>query len=63
MIFKPGYTTKFDEIGKPSTGMGLPYIKELANHLNGSITLLDNVHSNETVFIIQLPLQRLVREG
>jgi two-component system sensor histidine kinase YcbA len=63
MIFKPGYTTKFDEVGKPSTGMGLPYIKELANRLNGSITLLDNPHSNETVFIIQLPLQHLVREG
>jgi two-component system sensor histidine kinase YcbA len=63
MIFKPGYTTKFDEAGKPSTGMGLPYIKVLVNSLNGSITLLDDSHSNETVFIIQLPLQRLVREG
>lgn len=63
LIFKPGYTTKFDVSGKPSTGMGLPFIKDLANSLNGSITLQDNPHSNETVFIIQLPLQHLVREG
>lgn len=63
LIFKPGYTTKFDVSGKPSTGMGLPYIKDLANSLNGSITLQENSHSNETIFIIQLPLQHLVREG
>ena len=61
LIFKPGYTTKFDPSGKPSTGMGLPYIKELAAHLHGSIDLEDNSH--ETVFIIQLPLQNLTKEG
>ncbi|EGO62835.1 sensor histidine kinase [Acetonema longum] len=61
LIFKPGYTTKFDLSGKPSTGMGLPYIKELAAHLHGSIDLETNPH--ETVFIIQLPLQNLTKEG
>ncbi len=61
LIFKPGYTTKFDPSGTPSTGMGLPYIKELANHLHGSIELEDN--PNETVFIIQLPLRNLTKEG
>ena len=27
LIFKPGYTTKYDNSGKPSTGMGLTYVK------------------------------------
>lgn len=63
LIFKPGYTTKFDEAGNPSTGMGLPYVKDLANSLHGSITLEDLPHTDETVFIIQLPLQSLTKEG
>lgn len=61
LIFKPGYTTKFDLSGNPSTGMGLPYIKDLANSLNGSLTLEENSHSNETLFIIKLPLQHVTR--
>jgi len=63
LIFKPGYTTKFDLSGNPSTGMGLPYIKDLANSLHGSITLEDLPHADETVFIIQLPLQSIITEG
>jgi two-component system sensor histidine kinase YcbA len=60
LIFRPGYTTKFDVSGNPSTGMGLPYIKDLANSLKGSLTLEENPHSNETVFIIKLPPQHLI---
>jgi len=63
LIFKPGYTTKFDLSGNPSTGMGLPYIKDLANSLHGSITLEDISDRSETVFIIQLPLQSVIKEG
>lgn len=63
LIFKPGYTTKFDQAGNPSTGMGLPYIKDLANSLHGSITLEDLPHSDETVFIIKLPLESVLKEG
>jgi len=63
LIFKPGYTTKFDLSGNPSTGMGLPYIKDLANSLHGNITLEETPHTDETVFIIQLPLQSIIKEG
>jgi two-component system sensor histidine kinase YcbA len=62
LIFKPGYTTKFDLTGNPSTGMGLPYIKDLANSLQGSITLED-IPTDKTVFTIQLPLQSVIKEG
>lgn len=63
LIFKPGYTTKFDLSGNPSTGMGLPYIKDLAHSLHGSITLKDIPDGDETVFTIQLPLQSVIKEG
>jgi two-component system sensor histidine kinase YcbA len=63
LIFKPGYTTKFNLSGNPSTGMGLPYIKDLANSLHGTITIEDNPSSDETMFIIQLPLRSIIKEG
>jgi two-component system sensor histidine kinase YcbA len=63
LIFKPGYTTKFNSAGNPSTGMGLPYVKYLANSLQGDIILENIPTSEETVFIIQLPLQSLTKEG
>jgi len=63
LIFKPGYTTKFDLLGNPSTGMGLPYIRDLATSLCGSITLVDIPNTDETAFIIQLPLQSVIKEG
>lgn len=63
LIFKPGYTTKFDAAGNPSTGMGLSYIKNLANSLHGSIAIEGTPPENKTVFIIQLPLKSLAKEG
>lgn len=63
LIFKPGYTTKFDAAGNPSTGMGLPYIKELAGSLQGSITLEDEpADGMTTAFVIRLPLHSLAKE-
>lgn len=61
LIFKPGYTTKYDVSGNPSTGMGLPYVKEVVNKLEGSVTLQDTPIENETIFIIKLPINNLVR--
>ncbi|NMM64862.1 sensor histidine kinase [Clostridium sp. P21] len=63
LIFKPGYTTKYDVNGKPSTGMGLSYVKELINNLKGSITLENDCIENKTAFIIQLPIDNLIEKG
>lgn len=61
LIFKPGYTTKYDKSGKPSNGMGLPYIKQLILSLNGSISInLNNI--NETVFKIKLPINSIIKK-
>lgn len=54
VIFEPGYTTKFDETGKASTGIGLSHVQSMTKELGGKIEV---VSSNEnTAFIIHLPL-------
>lgn len=58
LLFKPGYTTKFDAEGNPSSGVGLPYVKHLAGELDGTI-YLDNSMSNKTIFRLTLPLKNL----
>jgi two-component system sensor histidine kinase YcbA len=63
LIFKAGYTTKYDMYGTPSTGMGLPYIKKLVEELNGTIELKSEVNANNTVFIITLPIKSLSEKG
>lgn len=63
LIFKPGYTTKYDVSGKPSTGMGLPYVKEIVNNLKGEVSIHYNSKINETTFIIKLPIISLVKKG
>ncbi|WPC43644.1 sensor histidine kinase [Clostridium sp. JS66] len=63
LIFKPGYTTKYNINGEPSTGMGLPYVKELIGNLKGTVTLKDNTIENGTVFNIKLPINSLIAKG
>ena len=62
LIFRPGYTTKFDVSGNPSTGMGLPYVKDLAVSLNGSISLLEPTETDQTIFVIKLPLRSVTKD-
>lgn len=61
LIFKPGYTTKYDKTGKASNGMGLAYVSHLINALNGSISV--NSNTKETIFTIKLSIDKLIKEG
>ncbi len=63
LIFRPGYTTKFDASGTPSTGMGLPYIKDLASSLGGEIKIAAPLEGSGVIFTINLPLKSLTKEG
>ena len=58
-IFRPGYTTKYDSDGRASSGVGLTYVKSLAEHLGGSITAASDGKDNVT-FHIALPLNSLM---
>lgn len=61
LIFKPGFTSKYRGDGTPSTGIGLSYIKEMAEELGGKVTLSQKEH--ECIFMIRLPVQSLVEKG
>ena len=61
VIFDPGFTTKYDKQGNPSTGIGLAHVKELVTSLNGEITLVNK--PNGVLFIIKLPIHELIQKG
>lgn len=63
LIFKPGYTTKYDDVGNPSNGMGLPYVEELVTKLGGIVSLKSNQENKETIFVIRLPIKSLQEKG
>lgn len=58
LIFKPGYTTKFDVQGNSSTGVGLPYVKHLTTELGGTIDLYTDT-ANTVIFTLLIPLSKL----
>ncbi|KEK24634.1 histidine kinase [Bacillus gaemokensis] len=63
LVFKPGFTSKYDQTGTPSTGIGLSYIKEMVTELGGEVNLQGRESSNGCKFIVCLPEFSLTREG
>ncbi|WHZ00164.1 ATP-binding protein [Peribacillus simplex] len=61
VIFKPGFTSKYDHLGTPSTGIGLSYVKEVVKELGGDI-LFENSFDG-AVFTIILPIHKLIQKG
>jgi two-component system sensor histidine kinase YcbA len=62
VIFKPGFTSKYDHFGTPSTGIGLSYVKEVVKNLGGEI-IFQNKQNNVVVFSIKLPIINLIQKG
>ncbi len=64
LVFKPGFTNKYDNYGTPFTGIGLTYVKELVENLEGEILLQSKVGEISGLFYkIRLPIKRLTLEG
>lgn len=61
-IFEPGFTTKFDQAGIASNGIGLWYIKNVIENIGGGIKLIDSTKTEGTTFEIQLPVASLVEK-
>lgn len=61
LMFKPGFTTKYDQQGTPSTGIGLSYVKEMVDELEGELAAHDGATGRGTEFFIRLPINH-VRE-
>jgi two-component system sensor histidine kinase YcbA len=62
-IFKPGFTSKYDRSGNPSTGMGLSFVKDMIEQLEGTITVKDRPEGTGSIFMIQLPVDHLIKKG
>ena len=56
VIFDPGYTTKFSETGRPSTGIGLSHVQTIVQRLEGAMEVSS---AGTTVFIITIPTYKL----
>ncbi|MDM5154329.1 ATP-binding protein [Bacillus sp. DX1.1] len=63
LVFKPGFTSKYDQTGTPSTGIGLSYIKEMVTELGGEVILQSGDNERGCRFIVRLPESSLAREG
>jgi two-component system sensor histidine kinase YcbA len=63
LVFKPGFTSKYDQTGTPSTGIGLSYINEMVTELGGEVRLEDRETGGGCKFIVCLPECSLKREG
>ncbi|MCD5401591.1 ATP-binding protein [candidate division NPL-UPA2 bacterium] len=57
LIFEPGYTTKFNVTGIPSTGIGLAYVKGLLEDLGGKAWL--ELKENKKHFILVFPREKI----
>lgn len=63
-VFTPGYTTKYDANGRPSTGMGLYYIQHVASYLGGRAEVEEYTRQDETTALaIHLPMSQLTKKG
>ncbi|MGG4440458.1 ATP-binding protein [Brevibacillus fortis] len=63
LLFMPGFTTKYDVSGKPSTGIGLSYVKEVTESLQGMIDISEDSRGQTTHFCIRLPIATLIQKG
>ncbi|MFD0693422.1 sensor histidine kinase [Paenibacillus sp. GCM10027628] len=61
-IFMPGFTTKYDLSGNPSTGIGLAYVKQEAEQMQGTIKVGPGIGGKGAEFTIVLPLGQIGKE-
>lgn len=64
LVFKPGFTNKYDNHGISFTGIGLTYTKELVESLEGEILLQSKVGEISGLSCqIRLPIKKLTLKG
>ncbi|EZP77304.1 histidine kinase [Parageobacillus genomosp. 1] len=61
-IFQPGFTTKYDSYGNPSTGIGLTHARDIVQSFSGHIELVKS-KPGQTVFRLTIPTDQLLKKG
>ncbi|NUU77353.1 sensor histidine kinase [Paenibacillus xylanilyticus] len=62
IIFEPGYTTKFNEVGIAATGIGLSHVRDIVQSLEGHITIESVEQGGKgTTFVVSIPKRNLVK--
>ncbi len=57
------FTSKYDDLGNPSTGIGLSYVKEMVEQLEGDVTIEDRTEGKGSIFIIRLGIDHIISKG
>ncbi|WP_154889829.1 sensor histidine kinase [Paenibacillus polysaccharolyticus] len=63
VIFEPGYTTKFNEVGIAATGIGLSHVRDIVQSLEGQIQVGGAPSGRGTVFTVMIPRVNLMKEA
>ncbi|MBB6019552.1 two-component system sensor histidine kinase YcbA [Paenibacillus sp. JGP012] len=63
VIFEPGYTTKFDEVGIAATGIGLSHVRDIIQSLEGRIQVESAPVGQGTTFSVMIPEVNLMKEA
>lgn len=61
LIFEAGFTTKFNETGVASTGIGLSHVRNIVRMFNGEMEVASD--GNGTKMIIRLPTNQMKKGG
>ncbi|KAA2301777.1 ATP-binding protein, partial [Clostridioides difficile] len=62
VIFEPGYTTKFNEVGIAATGIGLSHVRDIVQSLAGQIKVESAPpRARGTTFRIAIPKINLIK--
>ncbi|MFC9710638.1 sensor histidine kinase [Paenibacillus sp. NPDC056933] len=63
VIFEPGYTTKFNELGIAATGIGLSHVRDIVHSLEGRIVVESAPQGGKgSAFIVSIPKANLINE-
>lgn len=59
VIFEPGFTTKFNEDGVASTGIGLSHVRDIVQSYGGEVQAVPTLQSNCAKFVVCLPTDKI----
>jgi two-component system sensor histidine kinase YcbA len=59
IIFEPGFTTKFNEVGIAATGIGLSHVRDIVHSFGGLVEVGSSEETIGAKFVVRLPITSL----